>query len=62
LDFKPEIIAIAEKLGIKIKNKHELDAYICCLTAKLYLEKKALKIGDKKAKIIVPRYYFFLYF
>ena len=45
----------AEKLGIKIKNKHELDAYICCLTAKLYLEKKALKIGDKEGKIIVPR-------
>ncbi len=45
----------AEKLGIKIKNKHELDAYLCCLTAKLFLEKKALKIGDKQGKIIVPK-------
>jgi len=45
----------AEKLGIKIKNKHELDAYLCCLTARLFLEKKAVKIGDKEGKIIVPK-------
>jgi len=45
----------AEKLKIKIKNKHEFDAYLCCLTAKLFLEKKALKIGDRQGKIIVPK-------
>ena len=45
----------AKKLNLKIKNKHELDAYLCCLTAKLFLEKKALKIGDKQGKIIVPK-------
>lgn len=52
----------AEKLGIIIKNKHELDAYLCCITAKLFLEKKALKIGDKQGKIIVPREFLFLHF
>ena len=45
----------AEKLGIKIRKKHELDAYLCCLTARLFLEEKAVKIGDKDGKIIVPK-------
>ena len=37
------------------KNKHELDAYLCCLTAKMYLEEKTVEIGDKKGKIIIPK-------
>ena len=46
----------AAKLDIKVKNKHELDAYFCCLTAKLSLEGKTVKIGDEEGKIIVPKY------
>jgi predicted nuclease with RNAse H fold len=45
----------AEKLDIKTKNKHELDAYLCCLTAKLFLEKETIKIGDKQGIIILPK-------
>ena len=45
----------AEKLGIKVKNKHELDAYLCCLTAKMFLEGKTVEIGDEAGKIIVPK-------
>jgi len=46
---------IAAKLDIKVKNKHELDAYLCCLTAKMFLEGKTLEIGDAAGKIIVPK-------
>jgi predicted nuclease with RNAse H fold len=41
-------------LEIKVKNKHELDAYLCCLTGKLYLEGKTVSIGDETGKIIIP--------
>jgi len=43
------------KLGIKVNNKHELDAYFCCLTAKMFLEGKTVKIGDETGEIIVPK-------
>ncbi|MEF8848145.1 MAG: DUF429 domain-containing protein [Candidatus Thermoplasmatota archaeon] len=45
----------AEKIGIKPKNKHELDAYLCFLTAKKHLQNKTETIGDKEGKIIVPK-------
>lgn len=45
----------AAKLGIKVKNKHELDAYLCCLTAKMFLEEKTIEIGNNTGKIIVPK-------
>jgi predicted nuclease with RNAse H fold len=45
----------AEKLGIKVKNKHELDAYLCCLTAEMHLKKKTVKIGDENGEIVLPR-------
>ncbi|MDH7517392.1 MAG: DUF429 domain-containing protein [Candidatus Thermoplasmatota archaeon] len=44
-----------KKLGIKAGNKHELDAYLCALTAKLFLEKKTVEIGDETGKIVVPK-------
>ena len=44
----------AEKLKINVKNKHELDAYLCCITAKMHLEKKTVTIGDKDGKIVIP--------
>jgi len=44
----------AEILDVKVKNKHELDAYICCLTGKMYLKKKTVSIGDEEGKIIIP--------
>jgi predicted nuclease with RNAse H fold len=45
----------AMNLGIKVKNKHEIDAYLCCLTAKMYLKGKTLEIGDEAGKIIIPK-------
>jgi predicted nuclease with RNAse H fold len=49
-DFK----VMAKKLEIKAKNKHEVDAYLAALTAKLFLLKKAKAIGDKDGKIVIP--------
>lgn len=46
---------IESKLDINVKNKHELDAYLCCLTAKMFLEGKTTEIGDEAGKIIVPK-------
>ncbi|UCD14458.1 MAG: DUF429 domain-containing protein [Thermoplasmatales archaeon] len=43
------------KLSIKVKNKHELDAYLCCLTAKMFLEGKTIEMGNSSGKIIVPK-------
>ena len=43
-----------KKLKINVKNKHELDAYLCCVTAKMHLEKKTVTIGDKDGKIVIP--------
>ncbi|RLF51541.1 MAG: DUF429 domain-containing protein [Thermoplasmata archaeon] len=43
-----------KKLKINVTNKHELDAYLCCITAKMHLEKKTVTIGDKDGKIVIP--------
>ena len=45
----------AFNLDVKVKNKHELDAYLCCLTAKMFLHGKTITIGDDEGKIIVPK-------
>jgi predicted nuclease with RNAse H fold len=45
---------IATLLNLEVKNKHELDAYLCCLTGKLFLKKKTRSIGDEDGEIIVP--------
>lgn len=42
------------KLKIKAKNKHELDAYLAAYTAYLYLNDMAIEIGGKE-KIIIPK-------
>ncbi len=42
-------------LDVKIKTKHELDAYICCLTGKLFIEGKTENVGNEKEKIIIPK-------
>ena len=42
-------------LDLKVKNKHELDAYICCSTGKMYLEGKTETVGDEIGKIIIPK-------
>jgi predicted nuclease with RNAse H fold len=44
----------AALLEVNVKNKHELDAYLCCLTGKMFLEKKTVSIGDEEGTIIVP--------
>ena len=45
----------AAVLNVKVKTKHELDAYICCLTGKLFIEGKTDKVGDDKGRIIIPK-------
>ncbi|MEA2053754.1 MAG: DUF429 domain-containing protein [Candidatus Thermoplasmatota archaeon] len=40
----------ASILKIKVKNKHELDAYIAALTGILYLQGKTVKAGE----IVIP--------
>jgi len=42
-------------LNVKVKTKHELDAYICCLTGKLFIERKTENVGNEKGKIIIPK-------
>ena len=44
----------ASNLGIVVRNKHELDAYLAAYTAYLYMEGKAIEVGNKE-KIIIPR-------
>ena len=46
---------IARFLKINVENKHELDAYICCLTGKMFLEGKTIAVGDHNGEIIVPK-------
>ena len=42
-------------LNVKVKTKHELDAYICCLTGKLFIERKTENVGDKNGIVIIPK-------
>lgn len=46
---------VAAILNVKVKTKHELDAYICCLTGKLFIERKTENVGDVEGKIIIPK-------
>lgn len=45
----------AEKLGLKVRNKHELDAYLCALTGRLWIEGGAIAVGDEEGKVVVPK-------
>ena len=45
----------AENLSLRVANKHEFDAYLCVLTAQLFVEKKTQEIGDAEGTIIVPQ-------
>ncbi|RLF35925.1 MAG: DUF429 domain-containing protein [Thermoplasmata archaeon] len=45
---------MADILGIRVNNKHELDAYLCSLTARLFLQHQAYEVGDEEGKIVVP--------
>ncbi|HDM67013.1 MAG TPA: DUF429 domain-containing protein [Thermoplasmatales archaeon] len=46
----------ASLLGVKVRNKHELDAYLCCLTAEYYLRGEVEKIGDEEGGwIFIPK-------
>ncbi|HEC93455.1 MAG TPA: DUF429 domain-containing protein [Candidatus Atribacteria bacterium] len=44
---------MAEKLGIKARNKHEVDAYLAAYTAYLYLQGKTEEVGGKR-KVVIP--------
>jgi hypothetical protein len=35
-------------------NKHEYDAYLCSLTAKLHYHGETKEVGDEQGTIVVP--------
>jgi hypothetical protein len=39
----------------KPRTKHELDATACCITAAMFLDGKTEAVGEKGAKIIIPK-------
>ena len=45
---------MAEKIGINVKSKHELDAYLAAYTAYLYLLGEAEEVGEEE-KIVIPK-------
>ncbi|OYT60683.1 hypothetical protein B6U81_04560 [Thermoplasmatales archaeon ex4484_30] len=51
--YEKDYKKMANLLGIKPKNEHEMDAYIAALTGRLYLKGKAIEIG-KKEKVVIP--------
>lgn len=44
----------ARLLGVDVVNKHELDAYLCCITAKMFIEGETVTVGDDEGRIVVP--------
>ena len=44
--YKRNFREMIANFNLKVKNKHEQDAYICCLTGKMFLEGKTHEIGD----------------
>jgi len=55
--FNKDYTKISKALDIEPKNKHELDAYLCALTGKLFLQGKTIEVGDDEGKIILPKNY-----
>ena len=53
--YNQEYQKTAETLNIVVENKHELDAFLCCLTGQLYLQDKTIEVGDKTGTIVVPK-------
>lgn len=45
---------MAENFGIFAENKHQLDAYIACYTAYLYLNGMAEEVGGRR-KVVIPK-------
>ena len=44
----------ADLLNISIRNKHEFDAYLCCITAEYYIRGETVAVGDEEGRIIIP--------
>ena len=53
--YNKEYTKISKALDIEPKNKHELDAYLCALTGKLFLQGETIEVGDNEGKIILPK-------
>jgi len=53
--YNKEYNKTADVLDIEPKNKHELDAYLCALTGKLFLQGETIEVGDNEGKIILPK-------
>jgi hypothetical protein len=53
--YNKDYIKVSKALNIEAKNKHELDAYLCALTGKLFLQGKTIEVGDEEGKIILPK-------
>lgn len=55
---KEKLIKVLKKFKINIRKtitEHELDAVVCALIGRLFLENKAIAFGDKEGKIILPK-------
>ena len=53
--YEKDFRQTAANFGIKVKNKDELDAYLCCLTGMMFLERNTIAVGDDEGKIIIPK-------
>ncbi|KAA0004319.1 MAG: DUF429 domain-containing protein [Thermoplasmata archaeon] len=52
--YDKSYVKMSRILKVEVKNRHELDAYLCALTGKLFLEYKTTEVGDMEGKIIIP--------
>lgn len=43
-------------LDVDVENKHEVDAYLCALTAQLFLQGNTFEVGDEEGTIVVPKH------
>lgn len=42
-------------LRIDVRNKHELDAYLCCITGRMFIEGKTVTVGDEEGGVVIPK-------
>ncbi len=52
--YEKDWCKMAEKIGIKARNKHEIDAYLAAYTAYLYIQGKTEEVGGEE-KVVVPK-------
>ena len=51
-DYRRSVRHLDVKLSFK--NKHEYDAYLCCLTGKMHCLGETVQVGDENGRIVIP--------